>query len=153
MRKGVGLKDDIAGGIMSWRKIFERNGDEILIDLGNEKITLTSEDILEVYTAKEGLKVVGDRGSVVSLDLNLTKELKEEGFAREIVRNIQDARKSLNLFLLDKINLEIVGDYPTSWKEYIANETLANFTQVQIPEFSGEISDDESKITFKISKA
>ena len=65
---------------------------------------------------------------VVALDLNITDDLKNEGIAREFVRNIQDARKQLNLEITDRILLHFVGKYPKDYLTYILGETLGDYS-------------------------
>jgi isoleucyl-tRNA synthetase len=47
----------------------------------------------------------------IKLDTNITPELEAEGYAREISRKIQAARKNANLTKEDKINIEIISDF------------------------------------------
>ncbi len=93
---------------------------------GDVNLELNKEDILVSYIAKDNKPVLSDESVVVSLDLNITEELKAEGLAREIIRNIQDARKQMDLEITDRINLEISGEYPADYIDYISKETLAN---------------------------
>ncbi len=65
------------------------------------------------------------------LDTNLTDELVKEGYAREVVRFVQQARKEADLQVDDRIGLHIVADSDTAQaaielhKQYIAVETLS----------------------------
>ena len=93
---------------------------------GEEEIVLNKEDILVSYVAKSDKPVLSDEKIVVALDLHITEELKKEGIAREIVRNIQDARKQLELNITDKITISLDGNYPEEHLAYICNETLAS---------------------------
>ncbi|MBR2909891.1 MAG: isoleucine--tRNA ligase [Clostridia bacterium] len=93
---------------------------------GEEEIVLNKEDILVSYVAKSDKPVLSDDKIVVALDLHITEELKKEGIAREIVRNIQDARKQLELNITDKITISLDGNYPEEHLAYICNETLAS---------------------------
>jgi len=62
----------------------------------------------------------------VELDFNLTEELKQEGIAREIIRNIQQARKNLKYSKNDKILLKLEGDnLNDNLKQFILKEVLA----------------------------
>ena len=96
---------------------------------GEETIVLSKEDILVSYVAKDNKPVLSDDKIVVSLDLTITEELKKEGIAREIVRNIQDARKQMELNITDKIQLCLSGNYPIEHKDYICNETLGTIRE------------------------
>lgn len=93
---------------------------------GDEPMTLDKQDILVTYVAKSDKPVASDESIVVALDLNITQELKNEGIAREIVRNIQDARKTLELNITDRINLFLSSNCPAEFVEYICKETLSD---------------------------
>ena len=70
-------------------------------------------------------------GTVVLLDKRITKELKLEGLARDIVRHVQNLRKAADLDLQDRITLSLRSDADelreavTTCGDYIARETLA----------------------------
>ena len=79
------------------------------------------------------------------------EELKQEGIAREIVRNIQDARKNAGLEIMDRIVLKFEkGEIPKGWSEYVANETLSSVGEVTEPIATVEI-DEESPIKILIA--
>jgi isoleucyl-tRNA synthetase len=78
----------------------------------------------------EGWGVASDSGVTVALDLEMTDALRREGTARELVRAVQDARRSAGLDVSDRISLGIAanGDAAAAFDEhrdYIARETLA----------------------------
>ncbi|AKH33034.1 Isoleucine--tRNA ligase [candidate division SR1 bacterium Aalborg_AAW-1] len=52
-----------------------------------------------------------DNGIVMKIDWIITPELKREGYARDLIRSIQDARKEINYDIADRIQLEITGLY------------------------------------------
>ncbi|MDE7224318.1 MAG: isoleucine--tRNA ligase, partial [Acetatifactor sp.] len=74
---------------------FRMQGDHVKLQLGDKEESFDAEIILVTYQAKAGQHVASSRRIVVSLDLTLTEELKAEGLARDMVRNIQDARKQI----------------------------------------------------------
>lgn len=67
----------------------------------------------------------GDGELTVQLDTNLTPELEAEGQAREIVRQIQDARKALGTVLDEKVTVTL-PDWPNEFEDYIKKQTLAS---------------------------
>ena len=92
--------------------------------------------------------------TVVSLDLTVDEELKKEGLAREIVRNIQDARKSSGCEIQDRIVLDVTeGALPEGYADYILRETLGQEGSVASPITTVSIDDDEAKIIIAICKA
>jgi isoleucyl-tRNA synthetase len=105
------------------------------------------------YQAKDGGHIMSEHGIVVSLDLTITEELRAEGIARDMVRNIQDARKQSGFDIADRIVLEIEGDYPESYTDYICGETLGSVGKVASPAATAEVETDGGKITVKIAKA
>ena len=72
-----------------------------------------------------------DGATIVILDRRITPELKNEGLARDIIRNVQNLRKDAGLDIADRIKLGLVTDSPdlreavAQMKDYIAGETLA----------------------------
>jgi len=129
--------------------------DENIIYVDGEKIKLSREDILVKYSAKEGL-VESDHDIVVMLDTKLTDSLREEGMAREIIRNIQDTRKQLGCEITDKIKIELVSliadSVPKSFIEYICEEVLGIIGIVENPDTSVDVVSNEKKVVVKIKK-
>ncbi|MBQ9790606.1 MAG: isoleucine--tRNA ligase, partial [Clostridia bacterium] len=93
--KTMGSKIPVITRAIKSGNLKHENGKYIVS--AEEEIILDEKDILVSYIAKGGKPVLADDKVVVSLDLEITEELKSEGLAREIVRNIQDARKQLDL--------------------------------------------------------
>ena len=109
---------------------FEKSGNfEILV--GDEKIMLTLEDV-EIQTEDiPGWTVASEGQLTVALDINVTKELKQEGIAREFINKIQNLRKDSNFEVTDRINLKIVkhaefNEAVLNHKDYICTQTLAD---------------------------
>ena len=73
------------------------------------------EDFLELIRDEINVKeIIFDDGIAndVELDLNITRELKEEGMVRDLIRAIQELRKNNNLKPADHIELVIETDEP-----------------------------------------
>ena len=64
---------------------------------------LATEDLLIETVQTEGYYTVADRRITVALDTNLTPELIEEGFVREIVSKLQTMRKEAGFEVMDTI--------------------------------------------------
>jgi isoleucyl-tRNA synthetase len=80
------------------------------LTLGEGKVVLEKDDLL-IETAKvEGYESMSDFGITVVLDLNLTEELIEEGFIREIISKIQIMRKEAGFEVMDMITIYINGN-------------------------------------------
>ena len=73
------------------------------LDINGEKIVLSEEDLLIESARKEGFVSESDQNVTVVLDTNLTPELVEEGFVREIISKIQTMRKEAGFEVMDRI--------------------------------------------------
>lgn len=88
---------------------LNKNG-KVEIVSGDFKAELTKDDIL-VEAAKKGGYVTALEGStVVVLDTNITEELKEEGFMREVIARVQNMRKEADFEVMDLIKIYIKSD-------------------------------------------
>ena len=96
---------------------------------------------------------MSEHGIVVSLDLTITDELRAEGVARDIVRNIQDARKQSGLEISDRIVIQIGGAYPADHLDYICGETLGTVGTVAEPLSSFEVETENGTVQIAIAKA
>lgn len=84
-------------------------------------------------------------GDHFALDKTLTEELKREGYARDLVRAIQSARKNAKLSMDDHIRLSLSLDLPDGFEDFVKSETLtddfttsANYAHDEIAKISGE---------------
>ncbi len=106
---------------------------------------LEADEVEIGFKGKEGFDVEGDQGVVVALDTHITDELKREGYAREIVRTIQDLRKEADYQVDDRIMVLVKADKEvalavTEFADYIRKETLADEL-----EQSGDLDFDQEK--------
>ena len=108
---------------------FTLKGDKVLLDINGTTEELDAKVILVTYQAKDGHNVESRNGIVVSMDLTLNDDLIQEGIARDIIRNIQDARKQLGCDITERINLA-VEPMPANWSDTICTETLADLTAI-----------------------
>jgi isoleucyl-tRNA synthetase len=75
-----------------------------------EDVKLSEEDLLITMTQMEGYVTDGDNTVTVVLDTNLTPELVEEGFVREIISKIQTMRKEAGFEVMDHITIYYQAD-------------------------------------------
>jgi isoleucyl-tRNA synthetase len=105
---------------------------KVALTIGGEQVELDSEDIQVRLQAKPGWAAAQGSGVVVVLNTELTPELIAEGYAKDVVRLIQDRRKAMNLAYTDRIIVGIVTDSAelkaaiTANLDYIFGETLAD---------------------------
>ncbi len=94
-------------------------------------VSLTADDLVVTQTPLEGWGVATAAGETVALDLAVSGSLRAEGWAREVVRLIQDARKGSGLDVSDRIELRWatpdadLASALTAHGELIAGEVLA----------------------------
>lgn len=106
------------------------SGEKLVFDVAGKSVELDSENVVVDRIEKDGLKVVNDGTLTVGLDTKITDSLSKEGYARDLVRGIQNLRKESGFELTDRIKLEISGDPKLKdafemFRDYIASETLA----------------------------
>lgn len=123
-------------------KTFVRNNGQFVIG----ELVLEEEDVLVNYKAKSNMPVMSDGEVIVSLNLDIDAELEQEGVAREIVRNVQDARKLLNCNITDRINLQVNGELDSKWVEYVAKETLADVQNIENKDYEFKLEDKEIEV-------
>ena len=82
---------------------------ELKFNIDGNEVVLTKEDMLIDMTQTEGYVSESDYGITVVLDTNLTPELLEEGFVREIISKIQTMRKEADFEVTDKIHVTYTG--------------------------------------------
>lgn len=133
---------------------FTLTGEKVNLLINGVEENLSSEIVLVKYNAKSGMFIASEAGIVVSLDLTMDEELKKEGLAREIVRNVQDARKNSGCEIMDHIVLQFVkGAIPEGWQAYVEGETLSSLGKVDTPLATIEIEDEETPMTILLAKA
>ena len=96
------------------------------LTINNSQLTINGEIVELIKDELNIKKVVFEKGKgemSVSLDVNLTKELKEEGKARDIVRMIQGERKKLGTALDEKIDV-VLKDWPREFENEIKKKAM-----------------------------
>ena len=87
------------------KKDLDTLGFVTLVLSDGEEAKLAEADLLIETVQSEGYVPLTDRGITVVLDTNLTPELLEEGFVREVVSKIQAMRKEADFNITDHIQL------------------------------------------------
>ena len=113
---------------------YTRQGDEVIVDgdivLGPEEYTERLQAAHPEFTARiEGLD------GLVVLDTAVTEELEAEGWAADIIRGLQDARKASGFAVTDRISVQLVVpqerlEWAQRHQDHIAAEVLATEFQV-----------------------
>ncbi|MCA9347566.1 isoleucine--tRNA ligase [Candidatus Saccharibacteria bacterium] len=101
------------------------------------------------------------KGNEVAIDENITPELRQEGLVREVLRQVQESRKTAGLDVDDRIRLSLsadgeIGDAILAFADLIEKETLvakALEADITSPSFDQEVEIEGKKVTIKLSKA
>ena len=143
--------------ISSEDKLSLINGKNITIKLDNEEFTVNP-DMIEVRVeSKEGFNSSYEGDNFIVLNTTLTKELINEGLARETISKIQQIRKNNNFDIADRVKVYYEADkaYTEDVKdfiEFIKEETLAlEFNEVT--DLTDEYDINDYKVKFKVDKA
>ena len=129
-------------------------GEEITLNLNGDSFSIEPGEI-EVKVLREsaeGYATAEDRGYMAALDIQITEELENEGLAREVVRRIQNMRKSADFDLNDRIEVVYTASDKlkkaiTDNADYIRAETLANSLMEGEPNkdfYREEFSEDDA---------
>ena len=107
-----------------------RTNGVLKLDINGNDVELTEEDLLIETAQTEGYVSESDGETSVVLDTNLTPELIEEGFVREIISKVQTMRKEAGFEVMDKIAVSYEGTEKAEKvfadnASTIADETLA----------------------------
>lgn len=106
-------------------------GNTVTFDIDGTAVVLSEDDVLSETTQKAGYLSESSGGLTVVIDTNLTEQLIEEGFVREIVSKIQTMRKEAGFEVQDHILLysegsDVIMKVVNDNKEMIFNEILAD---------------------------
>lgn len=123
------------------------DGQEAVIELAD--VDIMSQDIPGWSVANEGVMTV-------ALDITITPELKTEGHARKVIKQIQNLRKTQGFDITDRIKV-VITDTPETqavmeaFKDNIASQVLANSIVLGSPE--GDLIDfDDFKAAICVAK-
>ncbi len=138
---------------------FEQNK-FLNLQLNEEKITLTLEEVQIDSVDIEGWLVGQEMGLTVALDVTITEELELEGLARELVNRVQNLRKTIGLKVENQIYLNLYSPSPKLQKvieyfnTYIAVEIQAHSITIKTgePRHSLEINNEVLGCDIKVIK-
>ena len=104
------LKEVLAGldGSKAFAELNEKGS--ITVDVAGESEVLEKDDLLVEAAKREGFVSGEDNGITVVLDTNLTPELIEEGFVRELISKVQTMRKDAGFEVMDRITVYVSGN-------------------------------------------
>ncbi|HEU0072563.1 MAG TPA: class I tRNA ligase family protein [Dehalococcoidia bacterium] len=121
---------------------------------------LQPDELLVTMSGKPGYAVAEEAGYAVAIATEITPDLADEGLARELVRRIQEMRKSAGFDISDRIRIAHDGDAEVArvlespqWRDYVAQETLADAIVAGTDGAYSEQHDiDGRKVTLAVEK-
>jgi isoleucyl-tRNA synthetase len=108
-----------------------RSAGKVSVEVDGAPVALGPDDVIVTQTPRTGWTVAAEGGETVGIEVDITPELRREGLAREVIRLIQDARKSDGLHVSDRITVHWEASEPelsaalTEHGQLIAGEVLA----------------------------
>jgi isoleucyl-tRNA synthetase len=117
-----------------------QSGKSVELTVNGENLEVLPEEVEVIVEAKEGFSTASEGSYLAALTTELTHELKLEGLAREFVRRVQNLRKSADLNVSDRIEVQyssskLMAEAVGAYDEYISDETLAvGLVQAKKPE-------------------
>ena len=156
----------ILGGIKGALETLDGNAamDEVnatgmlKLDVNGQEVVLLKEDLLIDMAQMEGYVSESDNATTVVLDTNLTEELLEEGFVRELISKIQTMRKEADFEVTDKINVSYEGTEKAEtlfakFANVIGEEVLALAVEKKTPAgYTKEWNINGEKVTLGVQK-
>ena len=100
------------------------------IEIGDVQIPLSKENLLVTMQGKDGFAFSGTGEIGVVIETEITPELREEGYLREILSKVQNIRKESGFEVMDNINLYVSGNEELEkvvkkYEDIIKHDTLA----------------------------
>jgi len=128
-----------------------------VVQVDGEDVEVLAEEVIVSERPREGWSVVNEQGETVALDLELTPELVRAGLAREVVRLVQEARKSSGFEVSDRISLRwsAAGDTAEALREHdglIRNEVLAVEVEETADLDGDTVRNDDLGLAFTVSR-
>ncbi|MCD0481620.1 isoleucine--tRNA ligase [Streptacidiphilus sp. ASG 303] len=130
------------------------------VEVDGEAVVLTPDEVVVTETPREGWAVANESGATVALDLHITPELRRTGVARDVVRQVQEARKASGLEVADRIVLRWTAtdaETAAALAEHaalVADEVLAVDFAEGVADWESEPFTDEALgLSFRLRRA
>ena len=135
-----------------------RDNGVLVLDIAGNRVELAEEDLLIETAQSEGYVTETDGETSVVLDTNLTPELIQEGFVREIISKVQTMRKEAGFEVMDKIIVyakdnDKIMDIMKANQDEIKREVLAeNIVLGEAEGYTKEWNINKEAVTLGVSK-
>jgi isoleucyl-tRNA synthetase len=127
----------------SLQEHLEREGRSVLTD-GKKPYEITSAQVTFAQVIPDGFTSAPMEGGTVYVDGRLTPDLEGEGYAREVIRRLQEMRRQLNLAVEEFIaadlvigNERVASLVRSGWAGWIQGEVRARSLSIRLPGETG----------------
>jgi isoleucyl-tRNA synthetase len=135
-----------------------REGRTVGVNVDGHDHELGPDDLLVGLQPLDGFQVEREGGHAVALDLAMDDELRREGWAREVVRGVQNARKDAGLEVSDRIVLALGGDEDVlaavrEHEAFVTGEVLATSVRYDLDGEGAPTTIDGRPLVIAVSRA
>jgi isoleucyl-tRNA synthetase len=122
------------------------------VDVDGEPVVLGPDEVVITETPRAGWAVASEGGATLALDLHVTPELHRAGVAREVIRQVQEARKTSGLAVSDRIELRYLAtdeETATALREHgalVADEVLATSYDEGAPDWAEATAQTDERL-------
>ena len=105
------------------------------VEVDGSKVAIAAGDVIVEHKPQEGTAIEMVGPLYLVMDLKVTDALKGEGWAREVIRRIQQMRKDMDLDIEDRISVTLscpkdVAEMLVPWKDHVMNEVRATLMEM-----------------------
>lgn len=134
-----------------------KSGKDIILFIEETEVVLNESNLLVTMKGKENTVFAGENTLGIILHTEITEELREEGYVRELISKIQNTRKESGFEVVDRIKVYVNSDEElkqiiTKFEEQIKESTLANEIVFEEKEKMQEIKVNDKKIDLLLEK-
>jgi isoleucyl-tRNA synthetase len=137
-KKAPRVKELILAAEASCMKASLDRGETVILESNGESFSIVASQVSFSEELPPGVFSAPMKGGVVYLDITLTPEIEAEGYAREIIRRIQEMRRRLDLKVEDYVevfvtidDVRVAGLLSGTWEDVIRDEVRAMTIKVQ----------------------
>lgn len=146
------MKDIIAASKrLEWRQVG------LQVEIAGEILEAQEYSLTLQAKNAQGAKALAGNAGLIILNLEVSKELADEGIARDLIRFIQQARKDASFEVSDRVLIKIIGNeeisrISTTYAEFINSQTLSKFANFQQSDFDSKVELQSENIIISLKK-
>ncbi len=132
---------------------------EYYLGIEGQRVKIEPNMVSFAYTIPDGIEVLEFSQGTLYIDFNRTPEIEAEGFARELIRRVQQMRKDLKLDVEEFVRIEVkasarLSEYFKLWRSHIMKETRSRelvFNEVPAGDAVKEWSVEDENLTISVT--